>query len=163
MAEKKINYSENEKLIVATLEANPEGLTIAELNEVAGADTKAGSYTSLVKKGNIAVIGERAIETFRKKTLSVYEFVTAEPQMKEEGKAHNYTEKEAEVLAAAANLDGEFLLQDLADEMGLEKLAAGRIVGLIKKGNIAKVGEREFQVAVPGTHKVYGFVAPIAE
>lgn len=50
----KINYSVNEKGILAVLKANEgKSMTLAQINAVNGTDYKTGSLTSLVNKGNI--------------------------------------------------------------------------------------------------------------
>ena len=162
MANKTITYSANDRAIVTALKNAPEGLTLAQICEVTGLEIKPGHITGAKTKGLIETIGEVEITKPGKRKVSTYSLVTVEPLSNPDGKPFNYTDSEKAILNAAATFEGSFTLAELAAAMGLEKLSAGNISGLVRtKGNIAK-GE---QVVVPcdtkSTVKVYGFVADV--
>ena len=163
MSKAKTVYNANDQLIVATLKGASEGMTLAEFNAATGKDLKAGSFTSAIKKGLIEAIGDREIVRSAKAKRTVYEFVTSDVLTNsKDGKAFNYTDGEKDVLKAAATIDGEFMLADLANAMNVKSLASGRINGLIMKGNIRKLDEkREVATTAKAKVKVYGFKADI--
>lgn len=160
MAVKKINYTQNDKAIVNVLKGAPEGMTIAEMNEATGLKLVSGNIVSAMKKGLIEVIGEKEVIKQSKAKIATYEFVTAEPQKKEDGKAYNYTDKEKAILAAASDIEGAFTLADLSEKMGL-KLSSGNINALVIKGNIAKGEPKDVLRPSKSSVNVYGFVADI--
>lgn len=161
---KQITYSDNDKLIVATLKENPDGLTLEQINEITGKEFKPGNMVATMKKNLIEIRGEVEVEKPGHRKVCGYKFVTDEVLAGEDGKAYNYTDGEKKVLAAAKAIEGVFVLSDLAKPLGLEKVGSGRINGLVKKGNIEKQDEPILvDCMTKATHKVYGFKADIPE
>ena len=152
-------YTENDRAIVNALKGT-DGMTLAEINAT-GLEIKSGHIVSAMKKGLIASIGEREVTRPSTRKVSTYNFVTADAQVRENGKPFDYTEGESKVLAAAANIDSPFTLADLAKAMGVEKLSSGSINSLVRKGNITKGDQVEVPAIAKSTVKVYGFVADI--
>lgn len=166
--DKQIKYTDNDRAIVSALKNAPEGLTIAEVNEATGLNIQPGSFTSAVRKGLIAVADEkREVIRMQKRPATLYRFVTADTLTTVDKKGNtvpaNYTDNEKKVLAAAASFgDQEFMLCELAEAMGVEKLSSGAITGLVRKGNIAKNEEKVIrEVPKPFPVNVYLFVADI--
>lgn len=160
--ETKINYTDNDRAIVATLKGSAEGMTLAEINEAAGLKLVPGHIVSAMKKGLIAKVGERDIEKPSTRKVFTYSFATAEPMNKEDGKPHNYTDSEREILAAAANIDSPFTLQQLSEAVG-RKLSSGSINGLIMKGNLAKGDQIAVACMSKATVSVYAFSRDIPD
>lgn len=164
MSEKKITYTENDRAIVNALKGAENGLTIAEVNELTGLNIQPGSFTGAVRKGLIKVADEkRTVMGVAKRPATVYTFVTSDVLSGEKG-PYNYTEKEQAVLKAASTFEGEFMLFELAEAMGVEKLSSGSINGLVKKGNISKAAEKVIrEVPKPNSVNVYLFNQDIPE
>lgn len=137
MAKEKV-YTEMDKSIVKALKSASEGLTIKELSEVLGVEVKPGHMSGAVRKGLVEVIGEREIERPGTRNVTVYKFISGEAFLKADGKPFNYTDNEKAVLEAAATIEGDFTLAELAVVMNREKLYSGHITSLLKKGNVAK-------------------------
>lgn len=156
---KPVVYNDNDRAIVSTLKGT-EGLTLAEINAASGLTLVPGNIVSAMKKGLIEVIGEKEITRPSHRSVGTYEFVTGD-FLSDGDKPFNYTDNEKAVLASISAMDGEFTLAELAAAMGEEKLSAGRINGLVKKGNLRKAGEREIECAVKTSVKVYGFVKDV--
>ena len=152
-------FTKTDKAIVEVLKGAAEGLTLAELNQATGLEVKSGHLTGAIKKGLIEAIGEREIFRPGKRKVATYSFVTADALSNAEGKAFNYTDNEKTLLAAAATMEGDFTLAELAVAMNKERLTSGSINGLVKKGNIVKGAEdRTIEVQVKSSVNVYGFV-----
>lgn len=164
MPEKKITYTDNDRAIVDALRNAPEGLTIAEVNEATGLNIQPGSFTSAKNKGLITVAPEkRVVMGIAKRPTTVYHFVTADVLSGPKG-AYNYTDKEQALLSAASQFEDSFMLFELADAMGLEKLSSGSINGLVKKGNISKEDEKVIrEVPKANSVNVYLFCHDIPE
>jgi hypothetical protein len=155
-------FTKHAKAIVDALKGNPDGLTIAELNEVTGMEIKSGHVVGAAKKGLIEVIGEREVERPAKRKVATYVYVTSDVLNKEDGKPFNYTDGETAVLAAAATFEGPFTLADLAVALNKERMSSGSINGLVKKGNITKgENDREIATIAKSSVNVYGFVKDI--
>lgn len=155
-------FTQNDRAIVNALKGNPDGLTLAELNEVTGLEIKSGHLVGAIKKGLVESIGEREISRPGKRKVATYVFVTADAMSKEDGKPHNYTDNEQALLSVAKTMQGDFTLAELASAMGKERLTSGSINGLVKKGNIAKgENDRTIDVFVKASVNVYGFVKDI--
>jgi len=160
MPERKITYTDNDRAIVAALKGS-EGMTLAELCESTGRSLVSGHIVGAMKKGLIAVVGEKEVIRKGKKALTVYSYVDSDVHSNGD-KPFNYTDNEKALLEAASRIDSPFLLSDLAAAMGVEKLSSGSINGLVKKGNISKDAEKRIvETDRPDTVKVYGFVADI--
>lgn len=159
-----IKYTENDKLIVSTLKANPDGLTLAQLCDVTGVDLKPGHVVAAMGKGLIASIGEVETEKPGHRKVAGYKFNTADVLTNADGKEFPYTDGEKEILKVAALHEDGFTLADLAADLGVAKLGSGRINALVKKGNISKADEPvTIDCMTKVTHKVYGFVKDIPE
>lgn len=155
----KVIYTKINKVIVDILKEHPDGLTLAEISEIAGFEIKPGHATGTAKKGLIEVIGVRDVIKPSVRKVAVYEIINANPI-----DGAKYTENETGVLAALAKFENpKFTLRDLAAALGKERLTSGHTNGLVKKGNI-KVVEGEAAL-VPATievsRNVYGFVADL--
>ena len=159
--EKKIVYTANDIAIVKALEAQPNQ-TLAQLNESTGLKLVAGHIVGAMRKGLIAASGTVEVNKPATRKVNTYTFVTADPIANPNGKGnYNYTDGEAEVLKAAANFEGRFTLEELADVMKLEKLSSGRINGLVKKGNIAKGDQVELASIKVSTVNTYALCAGV--
>lgn len=80
MAEKKVVYSDTEKLIVSALAENPDAeLTLEEIGEKIGMKLTSGNINALVsKKGNVACTPEnREVQVVKTKKVATYRFVKA--------------------------------------------------------------------------------------
>lgn len=161
MATNKINYTANDRAIVDALKNAPEGLTLAGLCAATGLELKPGHLVHAMGKGLIEAIGDVEIVKPAKRKVNTYNFVSGDFLSNADGKPFNYTDNEKEVLKVAATIDSPFTLADLAVAMGVEKLASGRINGLVSKGNISKGDQVEVACTAKGTVRVYGFVADI--
>ena len=157
---KPINYTANDRAIVAALKGAENGLTLAGLCEATGLELKPGHIVSAMKKGLIESINEIEVSKPGNRKVGTYSFVTADV-LANDGKPFNYTDGEKEVLTAAGGIDSPFTLADLATAMGVDKISSGRVNGLVKKGNIAKGDQVVVPCTVKSTVKVYGFVADI--
>ena len=155
-------FTKTDKSIVEALKGAVEGLTLSELNEATGIEIKSGHVVGAVKKGLIEAIGEREVTRPAKRKVATYVFVTADALSNAEGKAFNYTDNEKALLAAAATIEGDFTLAELATVMNKERLTSGSINGLVKKGNIAKgENDRTVDTVAKSSVNVYGFVKDI--
>lgn len=157
---KPINYTANDRAIVAALKGAEKPMTLAELNETAGVKFLAGHIVSAMKKGLIAKAGEVDIEKPGTRKVSTYNFVTVEALVKADGKPFNYTDSEKEILAAASSIDSPFTLTDLSNAMG-RKITSGSTNGLIKKGNLSKGEQVAVECMVKSTVSVYVFANDI--
>ena len=155
-------FTQNDKAIVNALNGNPDGLTLAELNEATGLEIKSGHVVGAIKKGLIEVIGEREVQKPTKRKVATYVFVTADALSNAEGKGYNYTDNEKALLAVAKDFTEPFTLADLAAAMNKERMTSGSINGLVKKGNIAKgENDRTVDSFSKSSVNVYGFVKDI--
>ena len=156
-------FTQIDRAVVNALKENPNGLTIAQLCEITGVEVKPGHVVGAVKKNLIEVIGSCEVMRPAKRNVSLYEVVSTAELTDANGKTFNYTDNEKALLAAAANINQPFALEDLAAAMGKERLTSGSINALVnKKGNIRKLDE--MRVVPTFTKKevnVYGFVSDI--
>ena len=140
---KTTTWNDAAKAIVKTLADSDKPLTLAEINAVSGVEVLPGNITGLVKKGVIINVGKTVIAVPSKRKVSLYAFVTAEPQTNPaNGKICNYTETETAILAAIKDADEPMTLAQISEVMG-RTLISGNINGLVTKGNIAIAGEVE--------------------
>ena len=161
---KPIVYTDADKAIVKAFEGREEdNLTLADICRLSDFEVKAGHIASAKNKGLIETVGETEVMRPTMKKVRSYSFVTAEPQNKEDGKPFNYTDGEKEILAVASKLEGAFTLEDLANAMGLEKLASGRLTGLTIKGNIDKEDLVDVETTYKSKVKLYAIVAGAAD
>lgn len=163
MAEKKINYTDNDRAIVNALKDAENGLTIAEIREITGLNLQPGTFTSCVRKGLIKTADEkREVITIGKRPATVYRFITSDFLSGEKG-AYNYSDNEKKLLSVISTMEGDFMLCELAEAMGLEKLSSGAVGGLVRKGNVVKVGKVQREVPKSNKVNVYLFNADIPE
>lgn len=158
MATKQINYSDNDRLIVATLKGT-EGLTLAEINEANSSSIKPGTMTSAINKGLIAKVGEREVFKPYIKEVGTYVLASTEHFAKEDGKPYNYSETEDQILNAM-EADHAYTLAELSEVLG-RTLSSGSINGLVKKANIVKGEPVEREAQRKSVVSVYGYVADV--
>lgn len=163
MAEKKINYTEKDRLIVKILKDSEVDLTIAEISEIAGMPIAPGTMTSAVNKGLIAVSGKKTVERPAKRNVAEYVFVTDEAQVNAKGKPVNYTDGEKAIMGVLKGAEAPMTLAEIAMALGKERLTSGSINGLVGKGNVAKAGERAVTVVSKAEVNTYEFVADVPE
>ena len=136
-------WNDAAKAIVKTLADSDKPLTLAEINTISGVEVLPGNITGLVKKGIILNVGKVDAVVPSKRKVSLYAFVTAEPQTNPaNGKICNYTETESAILATMKNADEPMTLAQISEAMG-RSLISGNINGLVTKGNISIAGEVE--------------------
>lgn len=146
MSKKQITYSANDRLIYGVLQNHPEGLTLAEINEVAGTNLVSGHIVALMNKGIIEANDTKDVTVPAKRKVFTYSFVTLEAQPRVDGKLYSYTDSEKSILEAASAMENPFTLEQLSTVLG-RKISSGSTNGLIRKGNLVK-GD---QVEVVGT------------
>ena len=140
---KTIVWNDAAKAIVKTLADSDKPLTLAEINAISGVEILPGNITGLVKKGVILNVGKTDAVVPSKRKVSLYAFVTAEPQTSPAtGKICNYTETESAILATMKNANELMTLAQISEAMG-RTLISGNINGLVTKGNVAIAGEVE--------------------
>ena len=140
---KTITWNDAAKTIVKTLADSDKPLTLAEINAVSGVEILPGNITGLIKKGVILNVGKTDALVPSKRKVSLYAFVTAEPQTNPaNGKICNYTETETAILATIKDADAPMTLAQISEAMG-RTLISGNINGLVTKGNVAIAGEVE--------------------
>lgn len=137
MSKKQTTYTANDRLIYQTLLNHPEGLTLAEINEVAGTNLVSGHIVAAMNKGIIEAGSTKDVTVPAKRKVFTYSFVTAEPQTKPDGKLYTYTDSEKSILEAASTIENPFTLEQLGTALG-RKISSGSTNGLIRKGNLVK-------------------------
>jgi hypothetical protein len=160
MSEKqtKFTVNDNDRLIVSALKGT-DGLTIAEVNEKLGSSLLAIHFNHAAKGGFIAKIGEREIMKQRKAGVCVYFYINSDVANDAKGNPCTYSETQNAILAAAASMEGDFTLTELAEVMGVEKVAPGSVTSLVNRGNLGKREEkREVFHDYPSTVTVWGYV-----
>lgn len=140
---KTITWNDAAKAIVKTLAESDKPLTLAEINAISGVEILPGNITGLIKKGVILNVGKTDALVPSKRKVSLYAFVTAEPQTNPaNGKICNYTDTERAILATIKDADAPMTLAQISEAMG-RTLISGNINGLVTKGNVAVAGEVE--------------------
>lgn len=140
---KNIVWNDAAKAIVKTLAESDKPLTLAEINAISGVEILPGNITGLIKKGVILNVGKTDALVPSKRKVSLYAFVTAEPQTNPaNGKICNYTDTERAILATIKDADAPMTLAQISEAMG-RTLISGNINGLVTKGNVAVAGEVE--------------------
>ena len=140
---KTITWNDAAKAIVKTLAESDKPLTLAEINAVSGVEILPGNITGLIKKGVILNVGKTDALVPSKRKVSLYAFVTAEPQTNPaNGKICNYTDTETAILATIKDADAPMTLAQISEAMG-RTLISRNINGLVTKGNVAIAGEVE--------------------
>lgn len=158
MADKvsKFTPNDNDRLIVSALKGT-DGLTIAEVNEKLGSSLLPVHFNHAAKGGYIEKIGAREVIKARPREVGLYSYIGDEIALDSKGNPCNYSDTQKAILAAAATIDGEFTLAQLAEVMGVEKVAPGSVTSLVNRGNLAKsenkatvMSETKSEVAVWG-------------
>lgn len=140
---KNIVWNDAAKAIVKTLAESDKPLTLAEINAILEVKILPGNITGLIKKGVILNVGKTDALVPSKRKVSLYAFVTAEPQTNPaNGKICNYTDTERAILATIKDADAPMTLAQISEAMG-RTLISGNINGLVTKGNVSMAGEVE--------------------
>ena len=158
--ENKINYTENDRVIVNDNKDAESPMTLAQINEATGLKLVAGNIVSAMRKGLITKAGEVDVEKEGTRKVYTYNFVSGEVMTKADGKPFNYTDGEKEILKTASEIDSPFTLESLSEKLG-RKVSSGSTNGLIKKGNITKGGQISVPCMVKSTVSVYAFASDI--
>lgn len=128
-----------------------EGLTLAEASEKAGLDIKSGSINTLVKKGIVAIVGEREIVVKAKRKVKVFALATAPAENAK------LNDKQKAFLAALDGTEG-LTLAEASEKAGME-IKSGSINTLTKKGLVKIAGDREILVDAKRKVKVFALAA----
>lgn len=163
MAQKKITYTEKDRLIVSILKNSETDLTLAEISALAGMPIAPGTITSAVNKGLVAKSGEKEVARVTKRLVAEYKLATIEVAVNEKGKPVNYTDNEKKIMGVLEHAEAPMTLGEIAVALGVEKLTSGSINGLVKKGNVVKVGERQIEAMGKAKVSTYEFVADVPE
>ena len=138
------------QLIADTISEAGEALTLLEINSRLGMNLKSGSITGAIRAGYIAKVGEAKVARETSAKVAVYKFVNANVNSNKKGQPYNYSDLDRQILDYAANVDS-FTSDAISAAMDT-KLPANALSVLVRKGNLAKVGETT--VARMATSKV---------
>lgn len=127
------------QLIADTISEAGEALTLLEINSRLGMNLKSGSITGAIRAGYIAKIGEAKVGRETSAKVAVYKFVNANINSNKQGKPYNYSDLDRQILDYAADVDS-FTSDAISAAMDT-KLPANALSVLVRKGNLAKVGE----------------------
>lgn len=127
------------QLIADTISEAGEALTLLEINSRLGMNLKSGSITGAIRAGYIAKIGEAKVARETSAKVAVYKFVNANVNSNKKGQSYNYSDLDRQILDYAADVDS-FTSDAISEAMGT-KLPANALSVLVRKGNLAKVGE----------------------
>lgn len=127
------------QLIADTISEAGEALTLLEINSRLGMNLKSGSITGAIRAGYIAKIGEAKVGRETSAKVAVYKFVNANVNSNKKGQPYNYSDLERQILDYAADVDS-FTSDAISAAMDT-KLPANALSVLVRKGNLAKVGE----------------------
>ena len=127
------------QLIADTISEAGEAMTLLEINSRLGMNLKSGSITGAIRAGYIAKIGEAKVARETSAKVAVYKFVNANVNSNKQGKPYNYSDLDRQILDYAADVDS-FTSDAISEAMGT-KLPANALSVLVRKGNLAKVGE----------------------
>lgn len=127
------------QLIADTISEAGEALTLLEINSRLGMNLKSGTITGAIRAGYIAKIGEAKVARETSAKVAVYQFVNANINSNKQGKPYNYSGLERQILDYAADVDS-FTSDAISAAMDT-KLPANALSVLVRKGNLAKVGE----------------------
>lgn len=163
MAQKRINYTDKHRLIVSILKNSENDLTLAEISELAGMPIAPGTMTSAVNYGLVAKSGEKEVARVTKRLVAEYVLASADAKVNEKGKPFNYTDNEKKIIDVLGKAEAPMTLAEIAVALGVEKLTSGSINGLVKKGNVVKVGERQVEAMGKAKVSVYEYVADVPE
>lgn len=143
MADKvsKFTVNDNDRLIVSALKGT-DGLTISEVNEKLGSSLLPVHFNHAKTGGFIEVIGKKEVVKYRPAQVGQYSYSNSEIALDAKGNPCSYSDAQMAILSAASKMDGEFTLAELAEAMGVEKVAPGSITSLVNRGNLSKSEEK---------------------
>ena len=127
------------QLIADTITENGEPMTLLEINGKLGMNLKSGSITGAIRAGYIAKVGEAKVARETSAKVAVYKFVNANVNANKKGQPYNYSDLDRQILDYAADVDS-FTSDAISAAMDT-KLPANALSVLVRKGNLAKVGE----------------------
>ena len=127
------------QLIADTISEAGEAMTLLEINSRLGMNLKSGSITGAIRAGYIAKVGEAKVARETSAKVAVYKFVNANVNSNKKGQSYNYSDLDRQILDYAADVDS-FTSDAISEAMGT-KLPANALSVLVRKGNLAKVGE----------------------
>ena len=127
------------QLIADTISEAGEAMTLLEINSRLGMNLKSGSITGAIRAGYIAKVGEAKVARETSAKVAVYKFVNANVNSNKKGQPHNYSDLDRQILDYAADVDS-FTSDAISAAMDT-KLPANALSVLVRKGNLAKVGE----------------------
>ena len=127
------------QLIADTISEAGEAMTLLEINSRLGMNLKSGSITGAIRAGYIAKVGEAKVARETSAKVAVYKFVNANVNSNKKGQPYNYSDLDRQILDYAADVDS-FTSDAISEAMGT-KLPANALSVLVRKGNLAKVGE----------------------
>ena len=127
------------QLIADTISEAGEAMTLLEINSRLGMNLKSGSITGAIRAGYIAKVGEAKVARETSAKVAVYKFVNANVNSNKKGQPYNYSDLDRQILDYAADVDS-FTSDAISLAMGT-KLPANALSVLVRKGNLAKVGE----------------------
>ena len=127
------------QLIADTISEAGEALTLLEINSRLGMNLKSGSITGAIRAGYIAKVGEAKVARETSAKVAVYQFVNANVNANKKGQPYNYSDLDRQILDYAADVDS-FTSDAISAAMDT-KLPANALSVLVRKGNLAKVGE----------------------
>ena len=127
------------QLIADTISEAGEAMTLLEINSRLGMNLKSGSITGAIRAGYIAKVGESKVARETSAKVAVYKFVNANVNSNKKGQPYNYSDLDRQILDYAADVDS-FTSDAISAAMDT-KLPANALSVLVRKGNLAKVGE----------------------
>ena len=127
------------QLIADTISEAGEAMTLLEINSRLGMNLKSGSITGAIRAGYIAKVGEAKVARETSAKVAVYKFVNANVNSNKKGQSYNYSDLDRQILDYAADVDS-FTSDAISAAMDT-KLPANALSVLVRKGNLAKVGE----------------------
>ena len=127
------------QLIADTISEAGEAMTLLEINSRLGMNLKSGSITGAIRAGYIAKVGEAKVARETSAKVAVYKFVNANINSNKKGQPYNYSDLDRQILDYAADVDS-FTSDAISEAMGT-KLPANALSVLVRKGNLAKIGE----------------------
>ena len=127
------------QLIADTISEAGEAMTLLEINSRLGMNLKSGSIISAIRAGYIAKVGEAKVARETSAKVAVYKFVNANVNSNKKGQPYNYSDLDRQILDYAADVDS-FTFDAISAAMDT-KLPANALSVLVRKGNLAKVGE----------------------
>lgn len=127
------------QLIADTISEAGEAMTLLEINSRLGMNLKSGSITGAIRAGYIAKVGEAKVARETSAKVAVYKFVNSNVNSNKKGQPYNYSDLDRQILDYAADVDS-FTSDAISEAMGT-KLPANALSVLVRKGNLAKVGE----------------------